>query len=710
MYNYLGISTNNLKNISIHFNDHEIIYIGGVSGSGKSSLAFDTIAAISENEYGCLISDNKIAPKYKIQKYDAVLVAATLKQLNFNVNPRSTIATYFGLYQHLANILGQYTNIPINSFSPNGLYRCNYCNGLGYVTLPDEQLIIDWNKTIAENPFKCWSTSYANFFSQLLHKFCTEQNIDETKKFKDLSKTAQNLLLHSKGKTKYKINYKVAGKTRSKTSIYIGPFIALSENKNDMFGLNQEKYMRSHICPHCHGSRLSNQISLKKVYNNIDVEFMLTQPLSKLEPIIDKIKTLNDSTIIQYACNYLLRFIRYCKKLNIAYLNFSRAICTLSGGELQRLRLIQLLLGKLKNLLIILDEPTSSLNYEESLSIIEAIKKLKANNTIIIVDHNQQLQEIADRKYFLGPKSGLYGGQLITEKEYLNTQQSNLSIPKVLNTNKIIVNLTSNYVNYKGKLFIYEKTLTGIFGCSGIGKSTILRDILPYQLDDYKYISQKPIKANRISTIASYTELLDEIKLYYAKQTKKDVKIFSLTQNGACTKCNGKGIVPLGNFYNEEIFIPCEKCNGTGYNKTALKQCINNLNIYEFLSLTIEEIFDKNLMISKKFNKTINVLIQLGLGHLSLNQKVKTLSGGENQRLKLSKALGNNKTKIYGLDEPTKGLGKKEILNLVYLLYENSIKLEKTFIVSEHNSEFLKLCSHTSELKKDNEDVLIINN
>ena len=133
MYRYKGISTNNLKNISVEFNDYELIYIGGVSGSGKSSLAFDTIAAISENEYGSLVNDNKVSIKYRIKDYGNVLVAATLKQLNFNVNPRSIVLTYFGLYEHMSNILSYCTSLTSDKFSLNGPCRCRKCNGIGYI-------------------------------------------------------------------------------------------------------------------------------------------------------------------------------------------------------------------------------------------------------------------------------------------------------------------------------------------------------------------------------------------------------------------------------------------------------------------------------------------------------------------------------------------------------------------------------------------------
>lgn len=705
MYSYKGITTNNLKDISVSFNDNEIVYIGGPSGSGKSSLAFDTIAAISENEYGCLTQDNKMTVKYRIKEYGTVLVAATLKQLNFNVNPRSTILTYFGLFQHMANIMSQETNIPMDRFSINGPCRCRECNGIGYINIIDDKLVIDRNKTLKEGPFKCWNTTYSDFFSQLLHNFCLDNKLDENKKFFELSKENQEMLLRSKGEKKYKISYIANGRKRSKTTTYVGPVLGMESKMKDMFGLNNEKYSKRVICPKCNGSRLNSNIVERNVIGVNNVKFILTQSMDKIEAILEEIKDEKINESVMYSCDCLLQFIRTCKKLNISYLNFSRAINTLSGGELQRLRMVQLVLGRLKNLLIVLDEPTSSLDPKEADSIITIISELKANNTILVVDHNDKLRKIADRVYYLGPKSGRFGGELVDAKYYEEMPQVSIKPYKKMVEDKITVDLKSDYVDYEGVLEVYTNSLNGIEGASGIGKSTILRDILPYQLDDYKYITQKPIRGNSNSTVASYAGMLDEVKKYYELKTKKDKKFFSNIQDGACSKCGGKGKILIGDFYDEQIFIDCEECGGTGYAKQVLEQEVGGLNIYQFLNQNIEEIIKNDYSISKKFDSTIRLLLKLGLGHLVLNQKISTLSGGENQRIKLSQALGEGRTKIYGLDEPAKGLGRNEMLNLINVIYDNIEKKGKTFIISEHNQEFLELCSHVNILEKNGEKV-----
>ncbi len=707
MYWYKGITTNNLKNLSLEFNDHELIYIGGVSGSGKSSLAFDTIAAISENEYGSLINDNKISVKYCIKDYGDVLVPATLKQLNFNINPRSTILTYFGLYPHLANILSNYTGLSITSFSLNGQCRCRKCNGLGYIDTIDELLVVDSEKLLKEGPFRCWNTSYSDFYSQLLHNFCIDNEIDENKKFYELNKETQYKLLYSKGERKYKINFLANKRKRIKTSEYIGPILGFELNKNDIFGLNKDKYSKQKICPECYGSRLSNDVNQIKLFDLFCIRDFFTRSMDDIELIIQKINLDTSKIVLKSSCDFILKFIKICKRLNISYLNFSRGINTLSGGELQRLRIVHLLIGKLKNLLIVMDEPTSSLDQKEVDSIIDVISELKENNTVIVVDHNDKLRRIANRSFFLGPKSGVYGGQLISEDDYVKIQSiSDIEIHAKRNQ-EIYIHLDSDFVNYANDYILYKESLNGLCGLSGIGKSTILRDVLPYKLNGYRYISQKPIKTNGMSTIATYTDIIDEVRSYYSKVTGREKKFFSLFQDGACLKCGGKGAFVIGNFYDEKIFIDCDACGGTGYTKFALSSKINGINIYEFLNQNIDQIVESKIEISKKFNDTILLLSKLGLGHLSLNQKISSLSGGENQRIKLSQTLKDSKIKIFGLDEPSKGLGRKEIVNLVSLIYENIEKYGKTFIVIEHNPYFLSLCQHVNELLKVNGKVIV---
>ncbi len=237
---YKGIKTHNLKNINVDLYKNGMTCIAGVSGSGKSSLAFSTIAGISKAEYDKMINDNKVDIDYEVDSYDDVIVAIPLKQLNFNVNPRSTVMSYFDLQKFIIYIAGSITGMSLSSFNYNGDGRCRDCQGLGYKLQPDPVAIIEYDKKVCEVPFKCWQNTYVDFFRQLLVAHCNDSGIDSNKRFRELADEEKWNLLYSSGDVKYKFKYKAGGRTRSKTSYYIGAIAGLEKKSDDMFSHNRE--------------------------------------------------------------------------------------------------------------------------------------------------------------------------------------------------------------------------------------------------------------------------------------------------------------------------------------------------------------------------------------------------------------------------------------------------------------------------------------
>lgn len=243
---------------------------------------------------------------------------------------------------------------------------------------------------------------------------------------------------------------------------------------------------------------------------------------------------------------------------------------------------------------------------------------------------------------------------------------------------------------------------------SGCGKTTILRKILPKCYEDYLYVSQKPLKGQSFTTVATYTKLLDEIRTCYAKALGKDKGYFSQRGKGACDKCGGTGVIEIGSFYEEKLFDTCDKCNGTGYLQEVLEWKVDGVNIYDIQQMTIDELIASGMNISAKADKMLKLLSDLGIGYLKLSQKVKTLSGGENQRIKLAEALNDNKYSMIGLDEPAKGLGKRETARLLGLIYSQVSKNKKTFIIAEHDTMFLNYCSYFAELRRKGQSTTIV--
>lgn len=246
-------------------------------------------------------------------------------------------------------------------------------------------------------------------------------------------------------------------------------------------------------------------------------------------------------------------------------------------------------------------------------------------------------------------------------------------------------------------MLLHNETLNVICGTSGCGKSVILREFLPYVIDGYEYISQKPIKGNINSTIGTYTGLADETSKLFAKVNNTNVRDIMKNGSGACKKCAGTGRINMGNYYGKPVYMICEDCKGTGYSSKSLKILVSGKNIADIFSMPLLEI-EKYIKFGKKGESIINLMKKLHLEHLSLDRRLSTLSGGENQRLKLVMALQNKSNRVIGLDEPVKGLSEKEINSILRLLYEQVSGQNKTFVIAEHSVQFIKGCSYITEL------------
>ena len=697
---YKGIRTHNLKNIDVDLYKGGMTCIAGVSGSGKSSLAFSTIAGISKAEYDKMTNDNKVENDYDVDSYDDVIMAIPLKQLNFNVNPRSTIMSYFDLQKFVIYVAASITGLPLSDFNYNGDGRCRECQGLGYKLQPDPISIIDYDKKICEVPFRCWQKTYVDFFRQLLISYCDEIGIDSNKRFKDLSAKQKEKLLYGEGEEKRTYKYKAGGRVRSKTSCYIGPIAGFEKKADDIFSHNHEQYSAQKKCDCCGGSRLRKKTAAKELCKGFTVSDLYTDDLDTLEKDLARLKKASDKSL-QLSLETVLSFIAACRRVGLGYLSLTRSISSLSGGELQRLRIAQLLIGKMHDLLIVLDEPTASLYPAEVDFTIGLIEEMCKKNTLLVVEHNKKVIEEADHNIYLGHDGGKNGGYLISREEFLELQDASLKYQFFKGTSQDKCVLDSDYVDYTGaELLIPRSSILGICGMSGCGKTTVLREILPKYYEDYLYVLQKPLNGNSFTTVATYTKLLDEIRNHYAKALGKDKGYFSQRGKGACDKCGGSGVVEIGSFYEEKLYDTCDKCGGSGYLQEVLDWKIDGANIYNIQQMTIDELIASGMKISPKATKMLELLSNLGLGYLKLSQKIKTLSGGENQRIKLAEALNDNKYSMIGLDEPAKGLGRRETLRLLGLIYDQISKSGKTFIIAEHDPMFLNYCSYFAEFKR----------
>ncbi|MDU4397517.1 MAG: ATP-binding cassette domain-containing protein [Veillonella sp.] len=695
-----GIETNNLKNIDITLIKKKINLIIGPSGSGKSSLAYDTIAEIGNYEFMTMFADELSEPSYKVKSFHNMLAAVPLKQNNHNNNMRSTIGTYFGLNRSIGLMYAVALDIDEDLFVLNKEQNlCESCHGIGFIKKPDYNKIINFNVPLKNVPFKCWNR-YKDFFSQIIIKFCEDNSININKTFRDLSDHEKKLLLYGISKKKYSIRYKKNSAFSRRTTYYYG---VLTE-KPMLTNYNLGKSFYSEVeCTECNGRKYSKQLDNFLLEGLSIGDFMITE-FSKLKLLLEKMKSLRNDIGVSFNFNKLKLFVDKAVELNLGHLYFHRAIPTLSGGELQRLRLVQVFITQLSDLLIVLDEPLSGLSGEEKNSIFKNITSLVDKHSIVIVDHGSVFYDVANNIITLGPKGGKCGGELIDFKSFIKDQHSASVFLAPTVIKECNINLNSKIYKYKGvNLCIGLDSMNLIQGRSGVGKSTLLREYLPQYFESYIYINQKPLLGNKNSTVATVLDISNRISKLYAVKYKKDKKFFSnLTGNdGMCPKCFGAGYIEYGNEYHHIMKVECKECCGTGFNKNLKKYLLNGLSIFDVWQLTLDEaiIFFKD--IDPTIFNTCKIASNILLGHLRIGQLTGSLSGGENIRIKIMKAR-NTLARIIGIDEPFKGLSKTEI-NAV-AIYLNELRMKgKTILVIDHTEDVDVYFSRTIELINEND-------
>jgi len=699
---YEGIKTNNLKNIDVKIQKNKITCITGPSGSGKSSLAFDTIYQISKNELNQLYGYENFHNEFSVEAYRNIIPTVALEQNNFNNNPRSTIATYYGIDKLFNKMISFYDNVSFSQFSFNKLESaCKKCKGLGYQFSADLIKILDYDSTIKNIPFLNWRNSESDYYKQLIEKYCDEMDICIDEKFRNLDDISKNNLLYGVSHKKYTITYKQSGRKRVKTDFYKGPILRLEEKINKNYLENRDiAFIKKDKCSACNGYRFSNKILKYKLFDK-NLGEIYTMELDLLKKWLLKHKSIWENDLYcKGSIEIILSFINKSIHLKLGYLNFNRSINSLSGGELQRLRLAKILNTQFNNILYVLDEPSASLHPSEYNSIAESmLSVIKKKNTILFIDHNLYFLDISDNIIALGPVSGREGGFLVDSMRYVNNSVSTI-VYKFFKAASYINIENKRYNNIENlSVSIPVNSLIGICGVSGSGKTSFVKGILPQYIENLIYTSQKPINGNAYSVVATYIDVMANIRTLFSKENNVDENLFSFYANskGSCSICNGKGYITYQSKFDDRFSYKCPECEGKRFNNVALKYKFNSLNIYEVLNKTVDELIEVFKEIKGNIINALITMKRLGLGYINIMQDVHSLSGGESQRLKLVKALkSNQKCRCIILDEPFKGLSSSDIRDIIDFLYE-IVEDSNTVIIVEHNAFALSHCSYIIE-------------
>ena len=757
MGNYIkayGLKKHNLKNIDICIPKGKLTAITGVSGSGKSSFAFDVLYEEGKRKYLSITeSQFSLETSNDFERIEGLSPTIGVEQrIIRQSNPLSTVGTKTRLTNALASLFSvsgvtdpEYADgkpLSVDMFqknSPNGM--CLHCLGTGEKKVFDEEKIFeDSNAKLNALLFGFLDRGK----SQKKYRTFLEQNGLSP------SQTLGELTDEQLQKLKYG--------ERKENFPGIMPLI-MNASKYNLISQRQieiitDEYGKKIICPRCNGVGLNQIASHTRLQDRTFAE-VSNMSLTELEKFLLSVEDDKNKKIV----NAIRLRIQYLVMLGLGHLSMSRPIPTLSGGELQRLCISAFIMSDFDSLTFIFDEPSIGLHEREKEKLIEVLKNIvSAGNTVIVVEHDQSIISIADYIVEIGPGAGTEGGELIFQGEYkdfLNCKNSVVAkylkdrnyfienykhqtknAPALHHEEKLSISGAKihNLKNVSLSIPLYK--LVGIAGVSGSGKSSLIAHILvpklkmlirnrvvqnedednydyPRELDDVEIhgteyinkcyvINQQPIGRTKTSNIATYTGVFDVIRKLFAetedaKDFGFDMSFFSLNAEGGCPTCGGQGFL-VYNVGFGNINMICDQCNGTGYIEEVLDVNYHNKNIAEVLEMTVKEAcgFFKDV---PKIYQILYLLDKVGMGYIKLGQKTTTISGGEAQRIKLAKELGKsrNKDNIYILDEPTVGLSLKDSEHLIYLLRE-ICNAGNTVIITEHDIDVLSCCDYLFEL------------
>lgn len=701
--NIYNASQNNLKQVSTKIPKHQVTVVTGVSGSGKSSLVFDTLVAESRRELNDTFSSyiQHALPKYgrpDVERIEHLPIAIPIEQKKLSASSRSTVGTYTEIYTFL-RLLFSRIGTPFIGYSdtfsfnhPEG--KCPVCDGLGYTTKIDVHKLIDFNKSLNESPIDFPTFGYDAWRWK---RYAYSGLFDLDKKIKDYTAEELNLFL-------YAPQQKLKNPTEKwpKTALYEGivPRIERSILHADVAKRHKkqlDRFVTVGTCDTCLGTRVNDRVRSCKIAGK-SIADLVQLPLVELRSFIDKIEAPLAKEIKPEISNRLDALL----DIGLSYLTLSRATGSLSGGEAQRIRISKYINNALNDVMYVLDEPSAGLHPKDIDRIKTALLKLKEKgNTVVLVEHNPQLIEMADYIIDIGPKAGAEGGKVQFSGSYAAFLKSNTPtsaaireiIPIKTEVRRPLSWLTVKHAtlnNLNGfSTRVPLGVLTVLCGVAGSGKSSLGEVIRQSAIEkelEVVSISQKSIGINLRSTPLTYLDIFGEIRKKFAKVNHVSAALFSYNSTGACPHCKGKGVIVSDMSFMDDIVTECEVCQGTRYKKEVLDYTYKGKTIVEVLGMTVLESVE--FFEQENFAHELQTLVEVGLSYLKLNQSLTTLSGGELQRLKLASQLHKSGA-FYVLDEPTDGLHLTDIDFLLHLL-NRLVDAGNTVILLEHHLSVMK--------------------
>jgi excinuclease UvrABC ATPase subunit len=720
-----GARENNLKDVSIEIPKRRLTVFTGVSGSGKSSLVFDTIAAESQrliNEtYSAFLQGfmpNLARPEVDV--LDGLTTAITVDQQRMGSDPRSTVGTATdanAMLRILFSRLGKPHIGPPAAYSFNvasvsasgGLTvdrgadktktekvtfsrtggMCTHCEGRGTVSDIDLTQLFDDSKSLSEDPFTIPTYTGDGWVVRVIAE---SGFFDKDKPIRKYSKKERHDFLYREP-TMVKIN--------GVNLTYEGLIPKLQKTFLSKDRESMQPHIRAFVdravtfaeCPECEGTRLSELARSSKI-GKINIADACKMEIRDLAEWVRALKAPSVAPLLAKLQHSLDSFV----EIGLGYLSLDRASGTLSGGEAQRTKMIRHLGSSLTDVTYVFDEPTIGLHPHDIQRMNNLLLRLRdKGNTVLVVEHKPETIAIADHVVDLGPGAGTAGGTVCFEGTLEGLRASDTVTGRHLDDR---AELKETVRKATGKLEIRGATannlqnvdvdiplgvLCVVTGVAGSGKSSLVHGSIPAP-EGVVSVDQTPIRGSRRSNPATYTGLADPIRKAFAKANGVKPALFSANSAGACPTCNGAGVIYTDLAIMQSVATTCEDCEGKRFDASVLEYHLGGRDISEVLAMSVteaEEFFRAGEARIPAAHKIVERMADVGLGYLTLGQPLTTLSGGERQRLKLATHMGD-KGGVYVLDEPTTGLHLADVQQLLGLL-DRLVDSGKSVIVIEHH-------------------------
>ena len=734
---------NNLKHVDVRIPKGKITVVTGVSGSGKSSLVLDTIAAKSRRELNDTFPSftQQYLPKYgrpHVGEIENLPIAIVIEQRKPAANSRSTVGTYTDIYA-LLRLLFSRIGKPFVGYSdafsfnhPSG--SCPRCGGLGEIRELDIHKLVDFDKSLNDEDTIHYIAFGKGGWRWI--RYAHSGLFDLDKKIKDYSPEELDLFLNSP-----QIKLKNPPANWPKTAKYEGLIPRMYRSIiNSEEGLLHASVLNPMLtmgtCPDCGGTRLNEKIRSCKI-GGLNIAEVTAMSISDCRQWMESI----DNPLAEDILSATVERLAALEEIGLGYLTLDRAIGTLSGGEAQRCKIAKYINSPLSDVMYILDEPSVGLHNHDILLMQKSVQKLKNHgNTVILVEHHKEIIKIADHIIDMGPSAGMKGGEVVFEGSYDELLSSQTLTGTMLRESSRI----KEHIRTPREFFLLENAnlhnlknlsvrlpldvMCGIAGVAGSGKSSLMECFRGAwarggcgsgcgsgcgenaaemhgsgrrqemqgsgRRQEIVHISQKNIGISLRSTPATYLDVADDIRKLFAKTNKTKADLFSFNGKGGCPVCQGKGVIVNDMAFMDAIETTCEACGGLRYSPEVLAYKVQGMNIAEVMDLTANkasELFAGSVIAEK-----LEPLRKVGLGYLHLNQSLSTLSGGELQRLKLASYL-RDEGKIFIIDEPSDGLHAGDIQRILGL-FDAMVEAGNSIFLIEHNIEMLKACDWLIEL------------